>query len=248
MTTPEQLDRLIRDYQEGKTVMPETSDEALAVDLIRLAEGFTLAPELDTALMREFQRTPVTMPIDSRDSRYPRFQPVLRRFMMGAAALAFVVLMILMVSPLRSFAQDFLRQIGAVTITDAPTGYDLYSAQPTIDPRSTPIPGIERQVYEVRFLSLEEVAALTGFDVLVAGYVPAGYRISARDVWPRYETTSGYYSVSTHYYSSAADDSVSIAQTRYDTGDPSQDDAREIAIGKAAVVDVTVRGGPGVWA
>ena len=213
--------------------MTTPTEEKLAVDLIQFAESFTLDPDLDAALLHKFQQP------RQRSRLIAGRGKVVHTLMMSAATLAFVALTILVIPPLRSFAQDVLRQIGAITITNAPTGYDVFSTQPTIPPDSTPIPGITPQVYEVRNLPLEEVTALTGFDVLEINCVPDGYYLSTRDVWQR----NGMNSAATSYYNPASENSFHISQTIYETSA-----LREFPVGEADIVDVTVRGVPGVWA
>lgn len=217
------------------TLTPQIAEEKLAVDLRHFAESFTLSPEFDAALVSQFQQ-PVKPRQPARIIRLGRIVAA------SAAVFVLMTLLILTIPPLRALAQDILRQIGVITISNAPTAYDVYSTQPTIPPDSTPIPGVTPQIYDMQTLSLEAAAAQTGFAVLVPHSLPARYRLTARDVWHQ----NGVNSVTTIYHRPQPDDSLSISQTIYDPNEPDQ--SRQFDVGDAAVTDVTVRGLPGLFA
>ncbi|MCA0453823.1 MAG: DUF4367 domain-containing protein [Chloroflexi bacterium] len=189
---------------------------------------------LETASTLQISRTQMR-------SSYPTWRG-LRMVAIGLTALLIISAIVLAVPPLRTFAQDVLRQIGAITVSNNPTGFDVYSAQPTPPPNSTPIPNITPQVYEMRHLSVEQASALTGFRILIPAYLPPQYRSSSRDVWQR----NGMNSVTVNYYNHKLDDGLSLYQTIYDLNNPLQ--TREFPVGDAPITDVRVRGYNGVWA
>ncbi|MFN8529498.1 MAG: hypothetical protein U0670_12875 [Anaerolineae bacterium] len=232
MNSHESLNRMIDEQRKGRAVVPTTEDEAFAVDLLKWADHLTPTADLDARVMRGLRED------TSRISAHRKPAPMLRfAAVIAAAVLGFGVL-VMTVPPLRTLAQSILYQFGLLTVTDAPTGYDEWLAQPTVDPASTPIPGIEPQVYEMRNLSLEAVEALTGFPVLEPRDVPTGYLRGSRDVWQR----NGMNSASTSYYSPHSPISFNIAQTLYDESMP-----HAFSIGDAPTQAVEVRGVSGLW-
>lgn len=158
-----------------------------------------------------------------------------------AAVLVIAISAVFTVPSLRTFAQDILFQIGVITISNAPTGMDFYLTEPTPNPSSTPNPSVEPQVFEMRQLSVEEANALIEFTMSTPTYLPAGYRISNRDVWQR----NGLNSVTTIYHNAQMNDSLSISQTIYGTSHPTQ--GREFPVGEASIIEINVRDVQGAW-
>lgn len=232
MNGHEQLNRMIDEQRKSHSVAPTTPDEAFAVDLLKWADNLTPSAELDAQVMPFLRQDSPHLAAHRKPS------PVLRLAAVMAAVLLGFGVLVMTVPPLRTLAQSILYQFGLLTVTDAPTGYDEWLAQPTVDPASTPIPGIEPQAYEMRNLSLEAVEALTGFPVLEPRNVPTGYLRGSRDVWQR----NGMNSVSTSYYSLHSPISFNLAQTLYDETMP-----HEFSIGDAPTQAVEVRGVDGLW-
>lgn len=158
-----------------------------------------------------------------------------------AAVLVIAIGAVFTVPSLQTFAQDILIQIGVITISNAPTGMDVYLTEPTPNPSSMPNPSVEPQVFEMRQLSVEEANALIEFTMSAPTYLPAGYRISNRDVWQR----NGLNSVTTIYHNAQMNDSLSISQTIYDTSHPTQ--GREFPVGEASIIEINVRDVQGAW-
>lgn len=171
----------------------------------------------------------------------PKANQTRRVLALGAAALVIGITAVFAVPSLRTLAQDMLIRIGVITISNAPTGMDIYLTEPTPNPASTPNLSVEPQVFEMRRLSVEEANALTGFTIAVPADTPAGYRVSSREVWQK----NGLNSVTTIYHNAQLNDSLSISQTIYDISNPSQE--REFPAGEASIVEIDVRGVQGAW-
>lgn len=159
-------------------------------------------------------------------------------------ALASIVTMVVVIStvafvpPVRAWAQSVLAQFGALIITDAPTWSERVidippAATPIGQPTATPFTG------PLPIMTIEEASAAAGFQVLSPGYIPAGYRMVARDI---FTAPAGVFAHTT-CATDGGEQTVSIGQDRYVPGIEG-----EFSVGDALTVDVTVRGLPGLWA
>lgn len=158
-----------------------------------------------------------------------RSTQLFRHFSLTAAATLMLVLLVLVIPPLNAFAQDILRQIGNLSLTNSPTlaERELNDLQDTTS--DTPLV----------LLTLEEASNQAGFAVLTPSYVPTDFTLVYRVV--------------------EESDSAKMVMTTYQLArNPKEDqsiwvyqgivpDNQEYPVGDAAVVDVTVRGLPGVW-
>jgi len=237
MTDLEHFNSVIDAHLAGDSIPPQTPEEQLAADIIMFAQGFELSSESDAAIIQQLKAVSphqrVQLPFIANRS--------LRVASVSIGLMALMVLGVLTVPPLRALAQDLLRQIGRITVSDAPSYYDVYSQQPTISPNSTPIPDITPQIYENRLLSLDEVSRLADFTVYAPSYLPARYRIGSRDLWQ----SDGLKSVTTSYHNPITYDGLSISQSIYAVNEPDQ--TRQFPVGDAEMVDVMVRGVGGLW-
>lgn len=107
------------------------AEQALAADLIALRQAnppdAAFAADLEARLRDVIAaRAPI-----SRNGRHPR------RIAALAASLALVLLLFLTVPALRAFAQDIIRQIGGILLTDAPSPGEK-TAEEIIRIESTP--------------------------------------------------------------------------------------------------------------
>ncbi len=181
----------------------------------------------------------------------PTNQPSIRRKIAYAAVmLGVLALIVWSVPPLRSFAQDVIRTIGKISITDAPTWAEQ---QIEMMAQGTPLPTFEPIVSDSvsypRLLPLTVVSEKAGFQALAPGYVPSGYTLVQQDAFAG-DSGAGV----TIWYDYSAD--VRPRQAEPQDGDfliiqemQWLENAEEwdLNVGAADVIDVTVRGQPGVW-
>jgi len=102
MTTPQRLDQIITDVQNGQSVTPQTADEQFAADLTAFAQEFTYHP------VQAVQNTPPRR----------RSSKTLRLLATMAAGLALLAATILTVPPLRAFALSILDPLFPTTDDD----------------------------------------------------------------------------------------------------------------------------------
>lgn len=170
-----------------------------------------------------------------------------------ATALVVLVAVVFTVPPLRAMAQDIIRVIGDVIVSNAPTDAEEYVATlqsgtptPTPDPDIQPCEDCGEQV--VGLFSLDEVSQMAGFSAYSPQYVPEGYWLAARDVFDR----SAPLMVITDYrmeLDPPLHDGlqmagiISIEQIYDRNGDYSWD----MNVGDIPIVNITVNGQTGVW-
>lgn len=127
MTEHDRTERLMRDLDgviRGDTPL---EDDAL-LDTARTLLDADFSAEIPLALMRPAAFTKGQPQMMSRTHR------TLRALMAAAAVFIIAGAAVLTIPPLRALAQDILRQIGIVTVTDAPTFYELAQRSiPAID-------------------------------------------------------------------------------------------------------------------
>jgi hypothetical protein len=162
---------------------------------------------------------------------------VLRRVALATGIVSLVLLLTLMVSPTaRAFAQDQIRQIGALIfqpIDRESTSWPIVTAQPTsIAPGDTNPPE--------NATLLEDASRLSGFDVLAPEYLPEGYAVDS--VWSIDKRESGIYVVST-FRNDANSQFLLLNQIDYESGA----NFVQTYADNEQVSDVSVRQQAGVW-
>lgn len=173
------VDALLR----GETPPAADADDRALLDLARdlLAADFSAETRLD--LLRPKLAKPTLKGLIMS----PRYRYV-RWFVTTAALFTLIVAIVLTVPPLRAIAQDILRQIGIMTVTDAPTDYEV-SQRPIVavdlvhlidDGDWHPITA-EEIVSEYLWLAMIE-GMPTGFDTVEYGFAtpPGEQRIAIR--------------------------------------------------------------------
>jgi Tfp pilus assembly protein PilE len=172
--------------------------------------------------------------------------------MIGLALVAILTLASLSLPSVRALAQDILRTIGNLIITDAPTQAEQYVATaesniatPTVDPDFV-CPDCE-PVVEAR-LSAAQASAIAGFPIYTPAYIPEGYTLVTRQVYSNTETTT----IDTAYrieLNPPLHDGQQMAGMIVIDQIFFQSSAQpwEIGVGDQPTLDVTVRGQAGVW-
>jgi len=177
-------------------------------------------------------------------------RPRYRTLIASLASVVSLVLVTLTIPPVRALAQDIIHQIGSFMISNAPSDAEQYVA--TLEsgtPTPTPDPngGIPEDVI-AGLLTSGQASAKAGFPVYAAAYLPSGYQLYIRDV----QTASQSTTIHTAYRieldpplhnGAQMAGIISFEQSLVASGAPTW----EKGIGDTPVVDVTVRGQPGVW-
>jgi hypothetical protein len=173
-------------------------------------------------------------------------------------AFAILVVIILLAAALitpqgRAFAQEIIRRVGNYVISGEPSDAENYVATlqsgtptATIDPNwvctNCPEPEI------VGKLTIEQASAKAGFPVYDPNYIPDGYQLSTRDVLFTGSSTTAHMDFRKDLDPPLHDGLqmagiIAIGQTLVN-GDAQP---WEKGIGEVPIVDVNVRGHPGVW-
>jgi hypothetical protein len=177
-----------------------------------------------------------------------------QRFVKATTTALLIFILLVAVTPQgRAFAQDVVHRIGNFVITDEASDAEKYVATlqsnvptPTVDPNwvCTDCP----EPVEAGLLTIAETSIKAGFPVYEPKYIPVGYQLSSRDVL----ITESSITASTTYRIELdpplhdglqMTGMIAISQTLVSS------DARawEEGVGNVPIVDVTVRGQPGIW-
>jgi hypothetical protein len=244
MTKPKWTDSLDNDLN---------ADRALADMAQRLRDADFSASRLIRYELRQelLRRINAREASASQPVRPTRTLSARRKLAYAVVMLGLLALIVWSVPPLRSFAQDVIRTVGKISITDKPTWVEQQNemlAQGTPLPTFTPVtPNSSRSP---RLLSLEEASQEAGFQALAPGYVPSGYALSEQAVFTDDDETQ----VSIFYDDEAmvskpgpvgpnGRDFLIIQEMRWREGA----EASDWSVGSAHVTDVTVRDQPGIW-
>jgi hypothetical protein len=152
----------------------------------------------------------------------------------------------------RAFAQDIIRRIGNFIITDESSDAEKYVATlqsgtptPTVDPNWV---CTDCQPVVAGLLTITHASAKAGFPVYEPMYIPLGYRLSSRDVLITKSSITADMSYRIEldpplHNGLQMAGIIAIDQTLVSS------DAQpwEMGVGDVPIVDVTVRGQPGVW-
>ncbi len=193
-------------------------------------------PEFAAALYRKISQ-PVARP--------SRFATALRRTMLASAALAAVLTVILLVSPLaRAFADHLVRQIGAYTFIGGLTLPDASKAANVTTKKSINKPLAPPDTLPSQAApDVAKASALAGFAVRTPAYVPAGY--TPKGDWSVETRENGVLAVCSYVNVDGEKENhfLSISQLKPREGSPN----REFHVSEEQMQDVIVRGAPGVW-
>jgi hypothetical protein len=186
---------------------------------------------------------------------YASAQPLRsRRFLLVLPTLAvFFLLAVFSVPPLRAFAEDIIHRIGNYILSNEPTSTENYvatlqSGTPTATVDPSRICTNCQQVFEVGTLSIAEVSEKAGFPVYEAMYIPEGYWLSSRDSLVTDSTTTVDSSYRMELDPPLHDGLqmagiIALEQTQlHDNAQPWEE-----GVGDVPIVEVSVRGQPGVW-
>lgn len=174
----------------------------------------------------------------SKPMHQPRYriEPlVLRRAALTLGIASLLLLLTVMISPAaRAFAEEQIRQIGALIFSYRPSGTEVApTALPTV-----PAPGDTNPPENATLL--EDASRLSGFTVLEPDYLPEGYQVAS--VWSIDRRESGVYVVST-FRNATQNQFLLLNQIDYAPGasfEQTYADNEQLA-------DVSVRGQQGVW-
>lgn len=178
MMTPEQLDRLIQQKQEGHQITPENSDEQLIVDLVDLAEHFDLSSDFDARLMQEFQQ--------QAGSAAPRSQQpsrISRIVLTAAASVMLVMVAVFTIPPLQTVAQQIIDFFHPAETNQKPSNIIVGGIAPDDD-------------YDPFPLSMEEVSAQADFDFMVPAFIPETFSFDGAMIQPEDGSVSLNYACS----------------------------------------------------
>ena len=153
----------------------------------------------------------------------------------------------------RALAQDIIRRIGNFVVTNETSDAEKYVATlqsgtptPTMDPNwvCTDCP----EPVEFGLLTIEQASAKAGFPVYEPTYISPGYQLSGRDVLKTQSSITADTSYRMELDPPLHDGLqmtgiIAIEQTRVSSDTPPW----EMGVGDVPIVDVTVRGQPGVW-
>lgn len=222
MTTLEQLDQLIMQAHAGEHMMPQTDDEQLTTQIIELAKSFKLNTAFDTALLEQIEQQPRIINNDTT-ARYR----ILSRIATSAAAVVLIFLAFLTITPLQTFAQEIIRQIGTFILTDG-------------NPENQPTVPADQQEGEP-LVSVSDAAAASeaiGFAVYVPEYEGIG-----RPIYYALPNDHPNYVVTDYRSYRRSTSMLTIFQWRSDDNAPRD----EFSIGDTEIRDVMVNGLPAVW-
>lgn len=170
-----------------------------------------------------------------------------------ASIIALYGILFLSVPEVQAATRNLIIRIGNLLIDNDPTDAELYVATMT---SGTPTATVDpnkvcedcRQVQVAGLLSVEQAGENAGFPVFEAAYIPDGYELVVRDVLDTDETIT----VDTSYRmeldpplhnGEMMSAIIAIEQTYFKKGSP----VWESSVGDVPIVEVTVRGYPGIW-
>ncbi|MBI5961727.1 MAG: hypothetical protein HY866_23520 [Chloroflexi bacterium] len=230
------------------------AEQALAADLLTLRQAnppdAAFSADLETRLRAVIAARATSNPVvfSSNGRTTARSSHIRRstRIVGIAASLALVVLLFLIVPALRTFAQDIIRQIGGILITDAPSPgeeaakeWERVASTPALFRSDEPPDNAAQAV--LQSTSGAQINAVVGFSVYEAnnieGRPPFGmdfYQIATREDSNLVIFRYSWYGNQVHLVEMRADDP---ALTPIWNRDPA------LPQGEA----VTVRGEPGLW-
>ena len=163
MTNPEQLDQMITRKQKGDVIVPQSSEEKLALGLMEFVESFDLDPEFDTALTNQFEKTPVRTIYSPKSVDYPvKSNTFLRVFMTSVAAMTIMSIAVFTIPPLHTLAQQIIDFF-------LPSDADKITVELHIGGSAT------TSTVDLYPLSLGELVSAVDFEIPLPTFIPSVY-------------------------------------------------------------------------
>jgi len=235
------IDNLI---EKKRTGLDMDQDDATNLAAVLAAHDPSKKSRVEASLRKEMLDR-----IDNRNASIHR--PM--RWQYAVLAVIAVLCALFTIPSVRAVAQDIIRVIGDVIVSNAPTDAEEYvAALQSGTPTSTPDPSIQpcedcgEQV--VGLYSLDEVSQMAGFRAYAPEYIPEGYWLATRDIFDR----SGSMMVTTDYrmeLDPPLHDGLQMAGiiALQQIFDASGTYSWEMNVGDVPVVNVSVNSQPGVW-
>ncbi|MCZ7666756.1 MAG: DUF4367 domain-containing protein [Chloroflexi bacterium] len=163
------------------------------------------------------------------------------RFALTAVLIGLVLLIsIILITPTgRAWAQSFLARSGPVLITDDPTLPEQALTR-TPEPQPTTLPS-SRMPTTSDNIDPAEASALVGFAVFVPEYVPPGYELM------RIQPVQAGIEADIEYYAPEETDGYFLLRQIRFQPPAGEEGSFNWPVGDAPVLELTVRGQPGVW-
>ncbi len=230
--------------EKKRTGLDMDQDDATNLAAVLAAHDPSKKSRVEASLRKEMLDR-----IDNRNASIHR--PM--RWQYAVLAVIAVLCALFTIPSVRAVAQDIIRVIGDVIVSNAPTDAEEYvAALQSGTPTSTPDPSIQpcedcgEQV--VGLYSLDEVSQMAGFRAYAPEYIPEGYWLATRDIFDR----SGPIMVTTDYrmeLDPPLHDGLQMAGiiALQQIFDASGTYSWEMNVGDVPVVNVSVNGQPGVW-
>ncbi len=235
------IDNLI---EKKRTGLDMDQDDATNLAAVLAAHDPSKKSRVEASLRKEMLDR-----IDNRNASIHR--PM--RWQYAVLAVIAVLCALFTIPSVRAVAQDIIRVIGDVIVSNAPTDAEEYvAALQSGTPTSTPDPSIQpcedcgEQV--VGLYSLDEVSQMAVFRAYAPEYIPEGYWLATRDIFDR----SGPIMVTTDYrmeLDPPLHDGLQMAGiiALQQIFDASGTYSWEMNVGDVPVVNVSVNSQPGVW-
>jgi len=235
------IDNLI---EKKRTGLDMDQDDATNLAAVLAAHDPSKKSRVEASLRKEMLDR-----IDNRNASIHR--PM--RWQYAVLAVIAVLCALFTIPSVRAVAQDIIRVIGDVIVSNAPTDAEEYvAALQSGTPTSTPDPSIQpcedcgEQV--VGLYSLDEVSQMAVFRAYAPEYIPEGYWLATRDIFDR----SGSMMVTTDYrmeLDPPLHDGLQMAGiiALQQIFDASGTYSWEMNVGDVPVVNVSVNSQPGVW-
>jgi hypothetical protein len=179
----------------------------------------------------------INKPMSEERTRYNPF--LFRRAALAVGVLGLLLLFTLLVSPAgRAFADEQIRQIGALIFRRLDADPASPEAAPTQPQPTVPAPGDTNPPQNATLL--EDASRLAGFTVIAPNYLPEGYQVAS--VWSIDRQESGIYVVSS-FRNAAKNQFLLLNQIQYAPGASFEQTYGD----NEQLFDVRVRGQDGVW-
>ncbi len=149
MTTPQELDLLIRKLQDGELIIPTNSNEETTIELVKFAQSLKLDEAFDEGLTQQLHQV-----ISSKHSG--QSVKFMRRLSTIAASMMLALALVLALPPLRTIAQDLLAQLF-----------------PRTDQEEISITYNDYDDMETTFTTIEGLEAAVSFDLLEPNILPS---------------------------------------------------------------------------
>ncbi len=216
-----QLEEFLETNSTSQTTSSEDAD-LLAVAQNLASRDFSYESRLKQSLYARLSaRT-------SNSTRSPQSQ---RRLVTATLSIAIFMALVFTVPPLRTLAQEVIKRLQTLTLTNAPSYLESHlTATPTPDPANPP-------VYQID-LPLEHAIAQADFTPLLPIYIPDGYTLKG------YRASEGQFATTlqptnmTHARCCAVLEILQLRATQ---------NRQPLPVGDVPIVDVEVRGVPGLW-